>query len=198
MMRVLLLLAAFLSWSGAARAADLLSEIRKGSIEIVSLRGNGSSSGMALEGALRNRTSGPIELDVRLPNPIYFASGPTTQDMAATQIYSGGGRYSKRDGRSFITLRPGATSSVVFIAYCVDFDLDNPEDFTSFAIADMPPDLAGVMRKISAFEAGQGNRDVTDAAQVALWLSRGETREEIEEKFDFTEADLGAARRMLR
>lgn len=181
-----------------ANAADLISEIRQGNIRIIELTGNGSSSGGALEGVIRNTTQNDIKLDVHMPNPVYFANNGSAQNMIATQIYGKDGGYLIEGNKSFILLAPGAQASVMLIAYCADFNLDNPSSNDSFTAESLPSNLENVAHKISTYEEANMNADLTAAAQVALWLAQGETASGISEKFEFTPEDLRVAQEILR
>jgi hypothetical protein len=181
----------------AAHATDLLESIQTASLDLVSVNGTGGSSGAVLNGVIRNTTRSEIEIDTLLSNPVYFDNGSSGQNMVATQVYLSDMSYYTEGSRSFIKIASGQSVSVVFVAYCADFDLDNPEYSHSLLIADIPADLEAVARKISDYEANAAGFDVTVAAQLALWIARGDSPQSIREKFDFTDQDLALAYEIL-
>lgn len=185
-------------YATASHAADLLGSIQTGSVEVVSVSGTGGSSGTVLRGILRNSTSSNLEIDTILLSPVYFDNGSVGQSMVATQVYLGDMSYYTDGSRSFITLAAGQSASVVFVAYCADFDLDNPETYHSLSVAPMPADLEATARKISSYDAEAAEFDVTVATQIALWVAQGETPAGIREKFDFTDQDLALAYEILK
>lgn len=82
----------------------LTQAMKSGDVVVVSITGNGSSSGAALEGYLVNRTSIPKNLDIWLDIPLFLENESSGQDMVATQIYRRDGSYMSDGERSFISL----------------------------------------------------------------------------------------------
>ncbi|ANO52333.1 hypothetical protein BA177_15085 [Woeseia oceani] len=117
--------------------------------------------------------------------------------MIATQIYSDDGGYLSDGSESFIELPTSSSIQVMFIAYCADFEKDNPQYSDTFSLIDLPPELASVARKISDYEAAHPGQDTMVASQVALWLVQGVSATEIKDKFSFDENELKAARTIL-
>ena len=173
---------------------DLHDEIDAGNIVLVSARGNGSSSGTAVEGYLTNQTVAVRRVNIYLTRPIYLVNSGQGQNMVASEVYYGDGEYLSDGRRPFIELEPGAQTAVRFVAYCVDFDKDNPTQVESFSIGNMPTNLNSVMASINAFAFANPSMDITATAQIAIWLAQGESLEEIQSRFEFTEAEEGLAR----
>ena len=196
-MRFLIVAFLMISVSRGASAQvvnDLNDEIDADNIVLVSARGNGSSSGTAVEGYLTNQTVAVRRVNIYLTRPIYLVNSGQGQNMVASEVYYGDGEYLSDGRRPFIELEPGAQTAVRFVAYCVDFDKDNPTQVESFSIGNMPTNLNSVMASINAFAFANPSMDITATAQIAIWLAQGESLEEIQSRFEFTEAEEGLAR----
>jgi hypothetical protein len=167
-------------------------------VEVTGVQGNGSSSGASLRGKLVNRTGSTLEVDVALREPLYFDNAGSAQNMVATQVYESGGGYYVEGSRRFLELRPNASLPVLFIAYCADFESDNPGELDRLNVAVMPGDIAWAASRIAEYEALNPDTDTVVSAQLALWLSQGETPQEIQQKFSFTQSELDIARAILR
>ena len=117
--------------------------------------------------------------------------------MFRPQLISDGGYFS--DGqRSFIQVKPQSRLKVIFIAYCADFEKDNPDQWENFTVSQLPESLKTVMQNITHYAKQNPNIDFTSAAQVAVWLTQGETSDEIKKKFNFTSQDEKLARSFLK
>ena len=178
---------------------DLREAIRTGDVQFLELRGNGSSSGAAVDGVLKNITGRELSIRTAIKVPLYFRNrgSGSRQNMIATQIYLSNGAYVSDGKESFIQLSPGASEKVMLIAYCADFDKENPEALDTFVLADTPEALSGVARRIADFEAKQPDLDTTVASQVALWMAQGLPAQKIADKFEFTENDYRGPREIL-
>lgn len=181
--------------SGAETLSELL---RTGKLEILSMSGNGSSSGAALEGQVFNPTSAPLSVDVHLLEPIYFRNLGQAQNMIATRVYEADGGYFVLGDRAFIEVPAGEVMEVLLVAYCADFELDNPGRDSRFVMEEMPPELLDTARKVAAYEASRPDEDAMVALQLAVWLAQGVSPARIERQFTFSPADLSLARLILR
>jgi len=180
------------------RAADLLGEIRSGNIALTSTHGVDASTGASVLGYLVNNTSKDIRVAVNLDRPLFMRnSNRRSQNMLATQVFNRDGTYLRDGKRSFITLKANKRIPVTFIAYCVDFEKDNPTNIDSFSISDVPAELVGISGKIQRYERENPDADSGAALQLALWLAQGESIREIREKFVFTPQDEQTARRLI-
>ncbi len=194
----------FLIWSlGGSLSAqtaisDLRDEIDAGRVQLVSVAGNGSSSGTAITAYLINETATARRVDINLSRPLFLVNAGSSQNMIAIQMYLSGGAYSLDGRRSFITLRPRVRTGVLFVAFCVDFDKDNPTERDRFSIGSVPPVLAPVMANIRAHLTANTNADVTAAAQAAVWLVQGKSIGEIRSRFPVTTAEERLARQFTR
>ena len=177
---------------------DLVDGMAAGTVTLESPSGTGASSGSSLEAVLTNRTARDVHLDVYLAEPLFFANRGAGQNMVALAVYHGDGGYRSDGTRSFITLPGGKSSKVVFIAYCADFEKENPTPQDTFDLEQAPVDLIEVTERITAYSKANPDRDITAAAQVAIWLQRGHSAEEIAEKFRFTASDEQLAKELLK
>ncbi len=177
---------------------DLHDEIDDGNIMLVSATGNGNSSGAAVEGYLTNQTAAVRRVNIYLTRPLYLVNDGQGQNMVASEVYYDDGDYLSDGRRPFIELEPGAQTAVRFVAYCVDFDKDNPTEAESFSIGNMPESLNSVMASINAFAFASPSMDLTATAQIAIWLAQGESLEEIRSRINFTEAEEGLARYFIQ
>ena len=177
---------------------DLHDEIDAGNIVLVSAKGNGSSSGTAVEGYLTNQTAAVRRVNIYLTRPIYLVNSGQGQNMVASEVYYGDGDYLSDGRRPFIELEPSVQTAVRFVAYSVDFDKDNLSQVESFSIGNMPTNLNGVMASINAFAFANPSMDIAATAQIAIWLAQGENLEEIQSRIDFTEAEEGLARYFIQ
>jgi hypothetical protein len=177
---------------------DLHDEIDAGNIVLVSAKGNGSSSGTAVEGYLTNQTAAVRRVNIYLTRPIYLVNSGQGQNMVASEVYYGDGDYLSDGRRPFIELEPSVQTAVRFVAYSVDFDKDNLSQVESFSIGNMPTNLNSVMASINAFAFANPSMDIAATAQIAIWLAQGENLEEIQSRIDFTEAEEGLARYFIQ
>ena len=183
---VLLLCAVGLFVSGNATsqtAVEQLHEaIAKGNLTTEAIVGTGGSSGLVIKGYLVNQNSVDLNINIQLEFPIFFANRGKGQNMVATQVYRRGGAYLSNGTHGFVQVPGNSRTPVDFIAYCVDFDKPNPTSDDLFDITDMPADIRSVVRSISEAERTNPNRNLTLAAQLALWVSQGESLEAIRKK----------------
>lgn len=194
----LMLLWAFVTpLQGKTLVSDLLDEIVDGKVELVSLTGNGNSSGASLEGILVNKTDRDKHIDIYLAQPIYMKNSGSGQDMVATQVLLGDGGYVTDGERSFLILKPGALTKIFFVAYCADFERPNPSVTDSFTPWDIPEIIGIIAVNINKYVKNNPSTDITVAAQLSFWLAQGVSSSEIREKFMFTSADEQLARRFL-
>lgn len=167
-------------------------------VAIESVTGTGGSSGAVLAAVLANRTPVAQRILVHLETPLFFRNRGETQNMAVTQVYGHDGRYwLSDDGTRYIELPVGDRLPVTFVAYCVDFDKENPGATDTFDVEPLPQAIAQVMRQISAYEAANPNVDTTKASQLALWVAQGETTHTIADRFSFNEQDKAMMQAIL-
>lgn len=184
--------------SASKRVADLLGGIRSGNIALTSTHGIGASTGASVHGHLVNNTDRDIRVAVNLDRPLFMRnSNRRSQNMLATRVFNRDGTYLREGNQSFITLEANKRIPVTFIAYCVDFEKDNPAGEDLFTVSDVPTELVGISGKIQRYERNNPDADSGVALQLALWLAQGENIREIREKFEFTSRDEQTARRLI-
>ena len=182
----------------AQSATDLLSEIRAGNISITSAHGTGASTGASVKGHLVNNTGRAIRVAINLDKPLFMRnSRHRSQNMLATQVFNRDNSYQQQGNQSFITIGANRRVPVTFVAYCVDFDKDNPGKQDSFTVSGVPAYLVRISRKMQRYERNNPNSDSGAALQLALWLSQGERIGDIREKFQFTWQDEQTARQLI-
>lgn len=200
---LLVMLSAIVISSGSALAqtsiSDLQTELQSGRIAVEVMRGNGSSSGMAIEGKIRNTSPRTIRINTDLLRPMYLGNrtSRSRQNMIAFSLYERGGRFYTQGNNSFIEVPPNQSTDVDLIAYCADFEKDNPSSADQFDISEVPPEISGITQKIAQYKRRNPKVDVTIAAQVALWLVQGHSAEEISTTFQFSTQDELKAREII-
>lgn len=172
---------------------DFVDEIETEKLSLINARGNGKSSGNAVEGYLVNNTPDKKRINIYLGRPLYFVNSGEGQNMIATTVVTRNGGYYSDGENSFIEIHPKEMKAITFIAYCVDFYKNNPASYESFSIKHVPSDLDKLFNGIIA-----SKEDNIVAIQLALWLAQGISISEIEEKFKFSYADEMLARELLR
>ncbi len=178
------------SSASAVGVSDLFSEIsRHSNISITKITGMGASSGTSLLGVLVNKSANDIKVSVNLSEPLFFHNWGDGQNMVATQVLLRNGSYMSSGSESFIVIPGGGSVDVVFMAYCADFEKDNPSPLDKFGVSTVPEKLRDISRSIAAYEKLHLGENLTAAAQVALWLSQGVSAEDIRSRFSFTPLD---------
>jgi hypothetical protein len=118
--------------------------------------------------------------------------------MVALHVYMRGGGFYTQGTDSFITLAPDSRLSVQFVAFCMDFEKDNPTAEDRFSVAAMPAELLPVLANIRGYVMANPEIDVTSAAQVAIWLFQGVSIRDIRSRFAVTPEDEVLARQFIR
>ena len=176
--------------SASNRLASLNDAVDGGSVAIESMSGTGGSSGAVLNAVLVNETEIVQRILVHLDVPLFFQNRGHAQNMVATQVYGRDGKYWQRNnGVPYVEVAAGSKLPVTFIAYCADFEKDNPSFADAFDVAPLPQRVAMVMRQISAYETANRDVDTTKASQLALWVVQSHTLGSIGEKFRFDARD---------
>ena len=172
---------------------SLQEEISKKRVHLSSIAGTGGSTGTVVTAILANTTDSELRIQVDFVEPLFFINSGSSQNMIATQVFLEGGRYVSDGKRNFIVLAARSSQRIVFTAYCVDFEKDNPSTSDRFSVAKAPERLRPVMARISAQSQRNPNMDITTAAQAAVWLSQGVPLSEIRTKFPVSRADAELA-----
>ncbi len=177
---------------------DLHDEMDARRVSLISTAGNGNSSGMVITGYLRN--DGPIEkrININLTRPIYLVNAGRGQNMVGVQVFLRGGAYSSLGRQSFIRLPAGSQTPVVFVAFCVDFDLDNPTESSRFSVGTVPPAIRRTLLNILIHTSANPDEDIVSAGQAAIWLVQGVSIERIRARFPVSYAEEALARKFIR
>lgn len=178
--------------------ADLSDLVSSGTISLVRANGNGSASGNAIDALFRNNTDSPIDVDVYLRQPVLFRNSGVGQNMIASMIVGADGSYVRKSDRHVVTLLPREEFNASVVAYCADFEKDNPLASESFSVEQAPLHLAPVIARINAHARSNPNANPTVAAQLAIWMAQGEQPDVIAEKYPFTFEDEQLARQFLQ
>jgi len=158
--------------SNQVRIRQLGDELSNGNVTL-SANGNGSSSGNAVLGTLRNNMPDKIRINVSLSGGVYLSNSGPGQNMIATQIFLSDGRYYRESGSNskFIELLPNLNTQITFKAYCADFERDNPSDKETFNNISMPSGFQSISLKISKYQNDNFGVDLVVPIQLALWRS---------------------------
>ncbi|MDR1287549.1 MAG: hypothetical protein LBK08_08080 [Treponema sp.] len=184
---------AILSAAGLfAQVQDLQDALNNRQVSL-SANGSGGSSGASVTGFLQNATSGTLRINTVIRNGLYLRNEGAGQNMAATGVYLESGEYYFDGENAFIELAGKARTPVIFIAFCADFEKENPSPDESFSLAAMPGAIRAIVSKISRYMADHPDDDAVIAAQIALWISQGETAASIGGKFAFQPEDEALA-----
>lgn len=179
--------------------SDLREEIRSGRVAVVNLSGNGNSSGLSIQGTIKNNTPRRIRINTELIEPIYLGNraAHTRQNMIAFSVYQRGGRYITQGVRSFIELAANQSIDIDMVAYCADYEKDNPISSDAFDVYDVPMDIQQITSRIANYKRSFPQEELTVPAQVALWLGQGIAPAKIRETFPFSSGDERKARDIL-
>jgi len=151
--------------------------------------GNGSSSGMSVDGTIKNNTGAEILINVILDNGLYFKNSGVGQNMIATQIFLGDNTCVYNGTFYYISIPPNREAAVTFLAFCADFERSNPSSSEQFSSAALPDNLKGIAAKISKYMENTIFEDEITAVQLALWHYQGVNRSSIAEQFVFDDSD---------
>ena len=155
--------------------------------------GNGSSSGFSVDGFIHNFGSRNLRISTAVKNGLYLKNSGAGQNMVVIAVYEEDGSYFVDGKYGYIELKALTRTPVSFIAFCADFDRDNPSSKESFSVAAMPAGIKEIAAKISRYAADHDDDDLTRAGQLALWFAQGETASSISAKFDFDSDDEAIA-----
>jgi hypothetical protein len=195
---VLLIVMGCIAARGAS-AEDLADLLASGKVRLENTTGTGASSGSALEGELVNATQATIEVSVRMDKPLYFANGGVGQNMVAVSVFGRDGGYKTREGEEgFVEVARGARLPVTFVAYCADFEKENPTPSERFSVSTpASSNVLAVAKLIAEYEAANSETNNVAAMQFFLWRSQGVSAEKIREKFAVAPADEQVANGLL-
>lgn len=184
--------------SAPDRFTSLNDAIEGGGVSIGSVTGTGGSSGLVLNAVLTNETARAQRILVHLGDSLFFRNRGQAQNMIATRVYERGGRYlQQRDGVSYVEVAAESRLPVTFLAYCADFEKNNPSTADAFDVVPLPQHVVTVMRQIRAYETANRDVDTMTASQLALWVAQGHTLDNIGDKFAFDARDQAIMYKIL-
>ena len=175
---------------------SITNEIESGNISLGGVEGTGASSGFVLDGYIINNTNKELNLDIYLSNAILFVNNGRGQNMYVLGVVERSGRFFRSGKKSFIKLLPKKKVAVKFLSYCANFEKDNPIPGEEFRIDVPTPNIRPVLSRISDYHQKYPNRDITAAAQVAIWITQGESPAAIRSKLEYSQSDLELAYRL--
>ena len=190
---ILLIVLGFISAVAHSATVDFVNEIEAGKISLINTKGNGASSGNAVEGYLVNNSPNKKRINIDLSRPLYFVNSGEGQNMIATKVVARNGSYYSDGKNSFIEINPKESKAITLIAYCVDFEKNNPSTLESLSIKPAPSNLDKLFNGIIA---SKENNIV--AIQLALWLAQDISINEIKKRFNFSYTDERLARKLIR
>jgi len=179
---------------------DLNYSIEQGIVSLEGVNGFGYSTGMVLEGKLRNLTDKEIRIYAFLERPLFLNNSGRGQDMVAISLYHYGGKYyfsSNDPEKMFLILNSNEEIRITFLAFCLDFGKENPSSSDFFSIEKNAYPIENLVRKIIRFAKANPEYEFENAAQVAIWLYSGETEYRIKKRYNYSEEDLKLAKKFL-
>jgi hypothetical protein len=183
-----------------ARAEDFVALLKTGQVSVTDVHGTGSSSGLSLQGNLLNTTNRELEVNVILSTALFLKNQNKGQNMLVVGVVEQSGEYYTRGSDSFIQVSPNSVLPIGFVAYCADFDKDNPSSGHAFVVSTVPGALEDVAEAIRLGQQRNLETGVDNpvALQLALWLAQGVAPAEILERFPFTAQDEQLAQDLLQ
>jgi hypothetical protein len=186
------------AFSQDIRVQDLSDSIEAGRIRIESAKGTGASTGAAIQCVLANATAETLYLDIFIRGGLYFMNGGSGQDMLAAAVFLADGSYNSWKDRFFIIIDPGKSVDAVMLAFCAEFEKDNPSGSDSFTTGKLPAELRTVLARIEDYLRKNPDTERIAAIQAAVWMAQGLTLEHIRQKFEVGAEDEKLARSFLK
>ncbi|WP_424946750.1 hypothetical protein [Candidatus Spongiihabitans sp.] len=180
---VVLLMVAVENNTNAQNIVDLEQALNEGKVALENTKGTGRSSGSVIKSELHNLTNRALKIFTHIGQGLFLRNGGVGQNMIATEIYHSSGQYWVENGKNIIKVDANGREDIVLVAYCVDFEKNNPTPQERFSISSIPRNFEHVLRDIQAYRERYPDKDITVPAQVALWFSKGYTLREIRKKF---------------
>lgn len=175
------------------KVRNLSAELDSGRVALGKIKGTGGSSGPAIDAELTNTTNKEIQIDITLDEPLYLTNQGVGQNMFVLGVVTQAGGYMISGSKAFIRVPAKKKVHVKLLSYCADFEKENPAKNESFAIGEVEAGIRPVLERIAAYQRKHPGQDITRAAQVAIWMARGEDPDTIEQKFPFSRQDLKLA-----
>jgi hypothetical protein len=84
------------------------------------------------------------------------------------------------------------------LAFCAEFEKDNPSGSDSFTTGKLPAELRTVLARIEDYLRKNPDTERIAAIQAAVWMAQGLTLEHIRQKFEVGAEDEKLARSFLK
>lgn len=178
----------------AATPRYSLREANQRGLTTYRMTGTGASSGPSMVVEVTNVSGSPIDVFVA-PGTVLTPSGGNAQSMVASGIVAVAVAGVDPQEATSLYL-PDNTPRVALIeAYCLDFELANPEVQDIYSVAPEP----AVAEAAVLFAAKRANLSVR-ATQVAIWKQRDDhiTQQDIAHKFEASQKEFDDAFALVR
>jgi len=176
--------------------SELADAIAASDAALSSVAGNGNSSGAAITAEILNKTASMIRVGIHLVSPLYLVNSGRAQNMVAVAVYGADGSYNKDSRGAYVALSPNKGTRVLFIAFCADFDKNNPTQQDRFTLGSLPTSLQPVVTRIIEHLRNSPETDLTVAGQAAIWMAQGVSLGEIRERFPVSDYEVWLARQL--
>src|ERR1039457_5439446 len=192
MKKIILLLAALLVGASLVRAVaqteDFAAAVAAGKVS-VTFRGNGGSSGDAIEATVVTTPKAGGDLVLTMAPGTRLQSG----NASAQNMVFAGVRGQAVDATRFVARSEISVSATprtyILDAYCTDFEKDNPSAGTQFSLGKVDPVLACIL----------GAASTTVVKQAAVWIYTDKASyRHVNEKFTVSQSDWDAATAIVR
>lgn len=178
--------------AGQTSASETLSAAVAAGTVTVAVRGNGASSGDAIEVTVtRTPKAGPGDLVLTVPAGTRLVSAnASAQNMVIGRVRGrmlGGDRFTPS---TEIRLTGNTPVTYLLEAFCADFEKDNPSEQVTFTLGPEDSVLACIVAQSSS-------RSV-EAIQAAVWIHTGNvSHHTVNEKFPVSDGDWATAVSMV-
>jgi hypothetical protein len=171
-----------------AEAEDFAAAVAAGKVS-VTFRGNGGSSGDAIEATVVTTAKAGGDLVLTMAPGTRLQSG----NASAQNMVIAGVRGQEVDANRFVARSEISVSATprtyVLDAYCTDFEKDNPSDGTRFSLQKVDPVLACILGEASS----------TIVKQAAVWIYTDKASySHVNQKFAVSQSDWDAATAIVR
>jgi hypothetical protein len=171
-----------------AQTEDFAAAVAAGKVR-VTFRGNGGSSGDAIEATVVTTPKAGGDLDLTVAPGTRLQSG----DASAQNMVIAGVRGQAVDATRFVARSVISVSATprtyVLDAYCTDFEKDNPSTGTQFSLGKVDPVLACILGEASS----------TVVKQAAVWIYTDKASySHVNEKFTVSQSDWAAATTIVK
>ena len=171
-----------------AQTEDFAAAVAAGKVR-VTFRGNGGSSGDAIEATVVTTPKAGGDLDLTVAPGTRLQSG----DASAQNMVIAGVRGQAVDANRFVARTEISVSATprtyVFDAYCTDFEKDNPSTGTQFSLGKVDPVLACIL--------GEASSTVVKQAAVWIYTDKASYRH-VNQKFTVSQSDWDAATAIVK